>query len=373
VADASRPSKHGGEAADVAEGATAAPELSYHELDEAFEKASAAQGALMDRRAVGVREVLGNLNEADAPSLADELLKTLAVAALGAASGYITAAIADAVMGAAAVALTTAVQSGLDDGLKDAATKIAGGLAAAPPQASKASFFAGQEDGLVSLRAGALRRLAEQKRLAKEAIEAAPNAQRETMLAEILAAVRSFDAASSDSAERGRQAQYQSSLSRWLSALAQAELGQERGGGAELGPEVGESPDEQFREEGVEGVVYLAFGQHAAELPLLNHARLEVAGLTDAAHQRIADVPLGELGLPVVATGYVCDGFLDTIGYEDNEVGFGRNEAGTVWLEGDDDGLAALGKAGRFTDPRDTVEKVLRDEVDAMTLAKAER
>jgi hypothetical protein len=364
--------KRAGEAQDVAVDPVEAPVLDFAELDEAFENAATSQGELVGRRAVGVREVLGNLNEADAPSLADELLKTLAVAALGYASGYITAAVTEKLAPQAAQALATAVQSGLDDGLKDAATKIAGALAAAPPQASKSSFFAGQEDGLESLRASSLRRLSAEKRLAKESISSAANAQQEPMLAEILAAVRAFAAALGDSADRGRQLQYQASLSRWLSALAQSELGQVPEGGAELGGEVDAHPDEHYREEGVEGVVYIAFGSHPAELPLLSHPRLKVSGMTEATRQRIADVPLRELGLPVVATGYVYDGFLDGTVVDDNEVGFGRNEARSIWVEGDEDGLTALGKAGHFTDPRDTVEQVLRDEVDALTLAKAD-
>lgn len=364
------PPKRQGEAVDSGSAATPAPELRFHELDEAFEKAGISQAALMGHRSVGVREVLGNLNEADAPSLAEELLKSMALAALGAASGYITTAIAEGLK-PAAVALTAAIQSGLDDGMKDAATKIVAALGGGK-SSSKASFFAGQEDGLVSLQASSLRSLAEQKRISKEAIEAAPNAQREQMLQEVVAAVRDVDAALARRAERGKQLQYQASLSSWLSALAKSELGQDPEGNLDLEGEVDEHADMHYYEEGTEGVVYLGFPRIISpELPLLGAVDMKISGMTEATRQRVADVPLGELGLPVVVRGYVCDGFVDSFVFDDNEVSFGRNEAGAVWVDGDEDGLSALGKAGHFTDPRDTAEQVLRDEVDPMTLAKA--
>lgn len=112
-------------------------------------------------------------------------------------------------------------------------------------------------------------------------------------------------------------------------------------------------------------------GAQNPELPLLGAVDMKISGMTEATRQRVADVPLGELDLPVVVRGYVCDGFVDSFVFDDNEVSFGRNEAGAVWVDGDEDGLSALGKAGHFTDPRDTAEQVLRDEVDPMTLARA--
>lgn len=364
-------SKRSGEAVEAAAGATPAPELNYTELDEAFEKAAISQGALMDHRAIGVREVLGNLNEADEPSLAEELLKTLALAALGYASGGLTTIVAEG-LAPAATALTAAIQSGLDDGLKDAATKIAGALAGGGSGASKASFFAGQEDGLVSLNASALRSLSTERRMSKEAIEAAPNAQRETMLQEILAAVRDVDAALARSGERGKQVQYQASLARWLEALAKSELGESSDGGTNLEEEVADHSDMHYYEHGAEGVVYIGFPRlMEPALPLLGAVDVKISGMTEATRQRVADVPLGELKLPVVVRGYICDGFLDSVFFDDNEVSFGRNEGGATWVNGDEDGLAALGKAGHFTDPRDTAEVVLRDEVDPMTLANA--
>jgi hypothetical protein len=352
--------------------------IDFAALDLAYENAAVAQGGVMNRRAIGVREVLGNLNEADSPSLADELLKTLAIAALGAASGYVTTAITAKVVGEAAATLVAAVQSGLDDGLKDAATKVAGKLASVDGQ-SKATFFASQEEGLESLRESSLRRLNLEKKNAKDAVKAAAPGEQAKVMATKVQAAEGFDSAAGKSSETARQVQYETSLARWMNAMSQGKLGtasDELNGGTDLGKSVGMSPTDHYKQQGAEGVIYVAFGMHPAARPFrVNGERgtIKVAGMTSAARDRIKSTPIKNLGMPIVASGYIYDGFFDGISVSagDNEVAFGKNESGTVWSKGHDDAMAGLRKAGNKDNANDAARVLIDEDIGNATLEHA--
>lgn len=352
--------------------------IDFAALDEAYENASIAQNEVMNRRAIGVREVLGNLNEADSPSLADELLKTLAIAALGFASGYVTAAITAKLVAPAAASLANAVQTALDDGLKDATTKVAGKLASVDGQ-SKATFFASQEEGLESLRSSALRKLTAEKKNAKDAVKAAGTADQAKVMAEKVKGAEGFDAASVKMADTGRQVQYEQSLAKWMNAMSQGKLGtapDNLNGGTDLGKSVGMSPEDHYKRQGAEGVIYVAFGMHPAARPFRvngERATIRVAGMTSAARDRIKNTPIKNLGMPIVASGYIYDGFFDglSVSMGDNEVAFGKNESGTVWAKGHDDALAGLRKAGGKDSAVDAARVIIDEDIGLATLEHA--
>jgi hypothetical protein len=361
-------------AAEVSAASPAQGPVDFAALDEAYENASIAQNEVMNRRAIGVREVLGNLNEADSPSLADELLKTLAIAALGFASGYVTAAITGKMVAESAVVLANAVQTALDDGLKDATTKVAGKLASVDGQ-SKATFFASQEDGLESLRTAALKQISAEKKAAKGAVAAAAPAEQAKVMAQKIKGAEGFDSAATKTAETGRQVQYEQSLAKWMNALSQSKLGQAHDGTA-LGDAVKMTPKDHYAREGAQGVIYVAFGQHPAARPFTvtgHRATIRVAGMTSAARDRIKSTPIKDLGMPIVASGFIYDGFWDglSVSMGDNEIAFGKNEGGHVWYQGHNDAIAGLKKAAGKDDAVAAADLILREDIGVATLENA--
>lgn len=348
--------------------------LDFTALDEAFENASIAQNEVMNRRAIGVREVLGNLNEADSPSLADELLKTLAIAALGFASGYVTAAITGKIVAESAIVLANAVQTAMDDGLKDAATKVAGKLAEVDGQ-SKSTFFASQEDGLESLRSASLKKISSEKKNAKAAVSAAAPDQQAKVMSQKVQSAQGFDSAATKTAESGRQIQYEQSLAKWMNALSQGKLGVGPGG-TKLDKAVDMSPKDHYSRAGAAGVIYVAFGQHPASRPFAvsgHRATIRVTGMTSAARDRIKGTPIKDLGMPIVASGFIYDGFLDglSVAAGDNEIAFGKNEGGHVWYNGHNDAIAALKKAAGKTDAVAAASVILDEDIGVATLENA--
>lgn len=352
--------------------------IDFTELDEAYEHASIAQNEVMNKRANGIREVLDNLNETDPPSLADELMKSLILAALGFASGGITAAIAGKIVGDAtklsAQALNNAIQTALDDGLKDAATKVASRLAS-DEGSSKASFFASQVDALESLRATSLRTIATTKKHAKQDVQNAAPDQQAKQLSEQTRTARQFDAAASASAETARQIQYQASLSRWMNALSQGKLGQAEGG-TDLDKSTEMSPKDHYARQGAQGVIYVAFGQHPATRPFAvsgKRGTIKVAGMTSAARDRIKNTPIKDLNMAIVASGFIYDGFWDglSVSMGDNEIAFGKNENGHVWVTGHSDAMGGLKKAANKSTPADAARVILEEDIGKSTLADA--
>ncbi len=360
--------------ADVSAASPAQGPIDFAALDEAYENASIAQNEVMNRRAIGVREVLGNLNEADSPSLADELLKTLALAALGFASGYVTAAITGKMVAETATVLANAVQTAMDDGLKDAATKVAGKLASVDGE-SKATFFASQEEGLESLRTAALKRISAEKKAAKGAVTSASASEQANVMSQKIKGAQGFDAAATKSADAGRQIQYEQSLSKWMNALSQSKLGQ-ADGGTKLSGAVDMSPKDHYARQGAEGVIYVAFGQHPASRPFAvsgHRATIRVAGMTSAARDRIKKTPIKDLGMPIVASGFIYDGFWDglSVSMGDNEIAFGKNEGGHVWVKGHDDAMTGLKAAAGTSDASDAARIILDEDIGSSTLEHA--
>jgi hypothetical protein len=349
--------------------------IDFSELDEAYDNLATAENVILNKRAIGIREVHGNLNEADAPSITDEILKTLAVTGLGFASGYITAKIANsAVSSEMYAALNNAIQTALDDGLKDAALKIAGKIAEGTGS-SKATFFAGQEEGIESLRKSTLEAVAAEKRKAKQKVNATAPADRELQRTEQQASVNTLRYVTDQNADRGRNIQYQASLANWMSAMAQSKLGV--AGGTNLRKDLDRSPKDHYSKTGVNGVIYVAFGMHPARRPFFvdgKRSTIKVAGITEAARDRIKDTPIKDLGMPVIASGFIYDGALDALSIsliDDNEIAFGKNEAGNVWTYGHDDARDGLKKAAQTKSETEAARIILDEDIGSATLKYA--
>lgn len=340
----------------------------FVELDEAYENAATAQRALIERRKIGVDEVLGNLQEADSPTLADELLKTLAIAALGFASGGITAAITAKLGLKEAFVLGTAMQTALDDGLKDASTKIAGKLAEVDGH-SKATFFASQKEGLVVLGASTEKALSAEKRHSKDEIKSATGADQAAMMAKKVKGAKQLMTATDASGDFARQFQYQHSLGRWLSAQSQGKLGSFAGTGSNLEDAVDMSPKDHFGRKGTPGVVYVAIGSQPARRPFdVSGARIKVSGMTSAARERIKNTPIKDLGVPIVVSGYIYDGRLDQMLISNNEIAFGKNENGQSWVNGDRDAIDGLLKAANKTNELEAARVIIDEDIGKATL-----
>ena len=354
-----------------------APEagLDFAELDHAYETASNAQAALMERRTIGVQEVLGNLQEADSPDIADQLMLSLALGALGFASGYATAAVTAKLVSAEAVALTNAVQTALDDGLKDATVKVAGKLAE-DTGASKPSFFASQVEGLVPLKQASLDGLSKRKLTAKDTVKAAAKDKQAGEMTKQIDGFDKFRAATNQSADRARQIQYEQSLSKWMNAMSQSELGQAKGGGTNLDEAREMSPTDHYKRSGAAGVIYVAFGQHPASRPFTvsgERSTIKVSGMTSAARDKIKNTPIKDLGMPIIATGYIYDGFLDglSVSMGDNEITLSKNEAGTYSAYGHSDAMDGLKKAANKTSAAEAANVILEEDIGVATLEHA--
>jgi hypothetical protein len=350
----------------------AAEPLDFAQLDSAYEKAANAQEALMDRRSIGAREVLDDLNTPDQPSLADQLLTSLALAALGAASGGVTTVLAGKILSTtASQAIQTAVQSGLDDGLKDAAVKIAQSLGSASDSTSRTAFFAGQQEGIVVLKQASVDKISDQKLSAKTRVKgAAQDKQADAMATEIKGA-EDFRKGANQTAESGRSIQYRESLAKWMNAISRSKLGTDKGSGAtDLGGDVGSrSPDDHFRHAGAGGVIYVQFAMHPANKPFkVTGNRIKVAGMTEAVRDRLKSVAIKDLGIPIVASGYIYDGTLDGLYISNNEIAFGKNEGGTTWVTGHDNAMEGLKKAAGKSTAADAAADVIETDIGTATL-----
>lgn len=353
---------------------TSAGAVDFATLDEAYEKAENAQVNLMERRELGIRQVLGNLQEADEPSLADELVKTLAVAGLAFASQYVTAAVVGKIFVDAGTRLAQAVQEGLHSGLQDAAGKIAGKLSAVDGQ-SKVSYFAGQEEGILDLKLKSVDKIAEDKAVAKSKVKGVATDKQADELSKQVQGAQQFRTSVLGQLENARTVQYRESLSKWMNAMSQSALGKD-GGGTGLAKAVDMSPKDHFGKAGAKGVIYVAFGQHPAQRPFAvsgKRATIKVSGMTTAARDQIKSVPIKDLGMPIVASGYVYDGFLDglSVAGGDNEMAFGKNEGGSVWWKGHGDAEDALKKAANKSSATEAARVILDEDIGISTLEHA--
>ncbi|MEZ4399131.1 MAG: hypothetical protein R3B06_03885 [Kofleriaceae bacterium] len=344
------------------------------ELDQAYEGAATAQGLVMNKRMIGVDEVNDNLAVADPPPIADELLKSLAVAALGAVSGYVTAVIASRLVGEGAAALNNAVQTALDDGLKDAATKVAGRIAGGGG-GTKASFFAAQKEAVAELQASTQRALSAEKRAAREAVAGVSADERAGVIAAKVKDAHEFDRAATATATDARSRQYRESLARWMSAQSQAALGSAHDG-TELAGAVKPDALGFFKRTPNLGVIEISLGQRSAKGPFAvdgSDGRIRVKGLTSAARDGVKDVPIKDLGIAIVVFAVIADGFLDAVGnaFGGGQLKFGRNESGWVWWQGSTSAAEAVVAAQGTKEIIGAVVKILEEQVGAATLANA--
>jgi hypothetical protein len=347
--------------------------LDFAALDSSFEMAEHAQAAVMDRRAIAVREVLNNLNEADSPSVTDQILTNLAVTALGFATGGISMAIANKTVLAEAVSITNAVQTALDDGMKAAIGAVQAKMNEGG--SSKATFFAGQEEGLVGMKQASVDKISHEKLTAKTKVKSASKDTQANVMSEQTKGADQFRAAANATGETARQLQYQSSLGKWMNAMSQTALGAGPDG-TKLGKAVDTSPTSHYKQQGEQGVIYVAFGQHPASRPFAvdgSRNTIKVTGMTSAARDRVKNTPIKDLGMAIVATGYIYDGFFDglSVSVGDNEAGLGKNEGGHIWWKGHDDAAAGLRKAANKTDTISAATVILNEDIGMLTLANA--
>jgi hypothetical protein len=359
----------GDEGVDADAGPADANSVDLRDLRDAYSNAHIDQNELFNKRGIGIREVPAALKELDPPSLADELMKTLVVAGLGFASGYVTAAIAGKLVSASAVALGNAVQTALDDGLKDAVGKVAAKLAE-EGGSSMSQFFSSQEEGMESVRSAGLKQIVKQQRAAEDKVLKADKATQSKVLGEETKGANEFAASVKANAENARKIQFRESLAKWMNAMSQGAMGtRKEDGGTDLHGKkgVGDAYSKEFyKGHGAKGVVYVNFGMTGSRPGVGNSKQwpsVKIAGITQSALDRLKGTPLKDLGMPVVVSGILYDGTLDSMDISmnnDNAVQFGRNEAGTTFTHGHEEGNAAMrkitGKADTNSAARDLLD-----------------
>jgi hypothetical protein len=327
--------------------------VDLRDLRDAYKDAAVDENELFNKRAIGVREVPAALKEADPPSLADELMKSLVIAGLGFASGYVTAAITAKLVAAEAVALTNAVQTAMDDGLKDAIGKVAAKLAEDGGN-SMSQFFSSQEEGLESVRTSALKQITKQQRSAEDRVLKADKDKQADVLAKETKGAQQFAAGVSANADNARKIQFTESLAKWMNAMSRGEMGTDKdNGGTDLFGKKGvgsNHPQAFYKGHGAKGVVYVNFGMTDSRPGVGNSSKwpsVKISGITQSALDRLKGTPLKDLGMPVIVSGTMYDGFLDSLDIgldEDNYVSFGRNEAGITFTKGSVEGNEAMRK-----------------------------
>ncbi len=346
--------KQGDDAAlDVGDHATGGVDL--RDLRDAYQNAHDEENVLFNKRSIGVREVPDALRELDPPSLTDELMKTLVIAGLGFASGYVTAAITARLVSSTAVALGNAVQTALDDGLKDAVGKV-GAKLAEENGSSMSQFFSSQEEGLESVRGAALKGIVKQRRAAEDKVLKADKTEQDKVLAEETKGAQQYAAGVTNTAEAARKIQFRESLAKWMNAMSQSEMGQndkDAKKGTDLFGKKGvgsNHPQDFYKQGGAKGVVYVNFGMTDSRPGVGNSSKwpsVKMSGMTTSALDRLKGTPLKDLGMPVIVSGTLYDGFFDSLDIglnRDNDVQFGRNEAGIDFTKGSSDGGEAMRK-----------------------------
>lgn len=336
----------------------AAPPPNFDELEQAYHDARAKERTLYKMRTIGATEVRENLDEADAPSIGDIILKAAIMGALGYASGGISQAITGRILAeGASQTLQTAVQSGIDDAMKDAVPAVVD-LALAKRQVSRSSYFAAIEAGIAALEEKAVLKLNAAERKAKEDARRDP-ATLPVALKEVLGRQKIIDGLK----DTAQTIQYRESLSQWMVAMAQAELGAgDAGTEMQNMPGHGEDPSRIFHQTATAGVLRLSFGMKSARRPLsINWGT--VSGLNDATKERLKDTKIRDLRIPIFAQGWIFDGFWDGLEKGDNEVTMSRNEAGTVFVNYGPDAEDAM-KGGQFANGKAEVVDIARDVIE---------
>ncbi len=341
------------------------------ELEQAYNDARAEVASTFKFRGIAVREVHGRLNEADPPSAGDAIQKVAIAGALASATGGLSTMAGAALYTGTSKAIEAAVQSGIDDAMKEA---IGGVVAAALADAgdSKAGFFAGMESALVPMEEGASKKLNAQEKADKGVVRADPS-----KLAEKKKDIEAFDAGEGIKKAAAQQVQYEKALAQFMVAQAQGELGTSHKGTEHEGTDMGEhkqhggDPVRFFKNSAVNGVIEITFGLKSAARPIgINFTR--VTGATKSALDKVMNVPMKQLKMPMFATGWIIDGFVDGLGDGDNRVSFGINEKGTVWADADSDAQDALKKIGKpGADTNDICRDIIENDFGSKTLKQA--
>jgi len=333
-------------------GATAvAPPIVFDELEQGYKDATASLESLFNFRGIGVRELLGNLNEQDSPSIEESILKVLAVAALGFASGGISAAITAKLVDDAAKALANAVQTGIDDGMKEAAAAIAGKITE-KGATSKSSYFAGQEAALVPLEEKAKVALNKRETAAKKLIRGLDPGQQQSQVAAQVRAINAFRKSVRETATAAQRAQYDSSLTQWLIGMAQGKAGIDKEtGGTNLTKATHLAGEHPYIGGGPKTLGALLGSFEATIYADIRKRPIKVQGatiwgLTEAVLSKIKDRTVKELGCPIVVGGKVFDSQNEWVAGGSNEAGFGINESGGVYLSRGSDANDALKRVG---------------------------
>jgi hypothetical protein len=345
-------------------------DINFDDLEREFKDAAAKEATLYEKRAIGSREVLANLGEADSPSIGDMILRAAIMGALGFASGWLSQAITLRVAGDVGDALQNGIQSGIDDLAKDIVPAVVG-AALEKGQVSRASYFAAIDSALVDLKEAAILSVNATELKTKQDIRAG-----RLSMSDAIKAIQERRKVIDGFKETARDVQYRESLSQWMVAMAQGELGRKANGGTDVReiPGYGGDPTAFFKRDRPAGVLRLTFGLKSAQRPVrINFGTVE--GMNESTLNRMRNTRIRDLRIPVFAQGWIYDGFLDGLGKGDNEVSMARNERGDVHVNfGDDAEDAMLGSsfAKGMTKVVDVAEDILLNDFGNQTLGSIE-
>jgi hypothetical protein len=281
-----------------------------------------------------ITEIEEDAEEKAAPKLDAVLLGALAQVALSVACGAIGGAIAGKLISATAKAAQEAIKGAIAKTVEDG-TKIA--VAAASQgggdRASLKGFFRGQWDTLskASHDVQTTFVLSVEKRLESSATGEAD--------------AKELYAAQEAAEGTVKQKQLVETLSQWLVYMAREENGVNREGTANEGTDLSGVVGDTSRK-GVLGID-LDGGYPNEKLKI---GEAEMDGIGEGLAARIEEIKIGDLKIPITVTG-------DVDGLAESKVGFGMNEAGTVWDKSNYGGMVWLhGQAGHgaelWNDPR---------------------
>lgn len=372
---------------------TAQWEPTIANLDRVYEDVTSSRQALFEKRSIGVREALSNMQVADSPKMSEIIVSALSTAALGLVSGYLTGALvarlSARVDGIIAEAMKKGVadikplsegakngfQTALDDGGKEAAVAVKGYVQdrLSGGGDSKIAFFASQEDALVDVKLRDSKRGSVIKASAKNAIERAPQDSRLELLRHHIGIANAMAEVLQGELVEARSLQYRTSLTRWMVALAKDKFEESTRPdqpGTDLEDAVDISPKDHLQD-GHKGVVNVSF-RAKRQRPL--GGTTTIKGMTKAAFGPLKSDPrqlrVRDLKMPIVASGYLSAGM--DVNISNNEIAFGKNEDGTVFWRGDDDALDVLQDLTNAPTLEEAVRVTIREDIEPRRLEHVE-
>ncbi len=332
----------------------------------------------------------------------------------------------------AARALNDAIEAATEDGVKDAAGRVGQSLAANNGTGSRTKFFTAQKDALATLKGQALVQVANQKAATKQDILATQGTAQQTKLHEAEQGARAVGDSVLRQHEFSRLTQYGRSMSSWMNAQAQGSIGSNSrlatprmvnvgtGNGNTRRPDAqgrfqvptndrlhkpGQSgsgiaadtvenaagTDGQVSNDGTDiagetnvsaagpgsfgghtpGIVYVEYEPAGGMNRPFRATRVRVGGITDAVRDTIKDVPIKDLGVSMVCHGHLFEsnGFVErTWNTNDNELGFGRNEAGDTYVTAAETARARFMRITNTSTPVDAASQVINQDFATLTL-----